>query len=64
MSGVYGDVTQFANDECSWLLQELYRLEEEADQKQKKWEHHWHNLSYPSTKRLVSSLRVTLHGPH
>ena len=57
MSGVYGDVTQFSNDECSWLLQELYRLEEEADQKPKKWEHHWHGLSYPARKRLVSCFK-------
>ena len=57
MSGVYGDVTQFSNDECSWLLQELYRLEEEADQKPKKWEHHWQGLLYPPRKRLVSCTR-------
>jgi len=57
MSGVYGDVTQFSHDECSWLLQELYRLEEEADQKPKKWEHHWHGLSYPGRKRLVSCFK-------
>ena len=56
MSGVYGDVTQFSSDECSWLLQELYRLEEEADQKPKKWEHHWHGLSCPARKRLVSCI--------
>ena len=53
MTGCYGDVTQFNNDGCSWLLQELYRLEEEADQKPKKWEQHWQKLSYPSTKRTV-----------
>ena len=53
MSGVYGDVTQFSNDECSWLLQELYRLEEEADKKPKKWEHHWHHLSHPTIKKSV-----------
>ena len=58
MSGVYGDVTQFSNDECSWLLQELYRLEEEADQKPKKWEHHWQGLSYPPRKRLVSCIKT------
>ena len=57
MSGVYGDVTQFSNDECSWLLQELYRLEEEADQKPKKWEHHWHGLSDLPGKRLVSCIK-------
>ena len=56
MTGCYGDVTQFNNDECSWLLQELYRLEEEADQKPKKWEQHWHKLSYPSAKRTVSNI--------
>ncbi|XP_020625172.1 myotubularin-related protein 13-like isoform X2 [Orbicella faveolata] len=69
MTGCYGDVTQFNNDECSWLLQELYRLEEEADQKPKKWEQHWHKLSYPSTKRThfpvntrwFSSQRLMLH---
>ena len=54
MSGCYGDVTQFANDGCTWLLQELNRLEEEADQRPKKWEQHWHKLMYPSTKRGVS----------
>ena len=56
MTGCYGDVTQFNNDECSWLLQELYRLEEEADQKPKKWEHHWHKLSYPAAKRTVRNV--------
>ncbi|XP_074605890.1 myotubularin-related protein 13-like [Acropora palmata] len=52
MSGIYGDVTQFSNDECSWLLQEMYRLEEEADKKPKKWEHHWNTLTHPSRKRM------------
>ncbi|XP_068760421.1 myotubularin-related protein 13-like [Montipora capricornis] len=56
MSGVYGDVTQFSNDECSWLLQELYRLEEEADKKPKKWEHHWHHLSHPTVKKSCLAL--------
>ena len=54
MSGIYGDVTQFSNDECSWLLQEMYRLEEEADKKPKKWEHHWNTLKHPTRNRMVS----------
>lgn len=52
MSGIYGDVTQFSNDECSWLLQEMYRLEEEADKKPKKWEHHWNTLKHPTRNRM------------
>ena len=55
MSGCYGDVTQFTRDECSHLLQELSRLEDEADQKPRRWEQVWHKLDYPpAPKRPVS----------
>ena len=55
MSGCYGDVTQFTRDECSYMLQELNRLEDEADQKPRRWEQVWHKLEYPpAPKRAVS----------
>ncbi|XP_031559820.1 myotubularin-related protein 13-like [Actinia tenebrosa] len=47
MTGCYGDVTQFPRDECTWLLQEVSRLEEEADCVPGGWEQTWKGLEYP-----------------
>lgn len=54
MTGCYGDITQFPRNECTWLLQEVSRLEEEADHLVNTWEHTWKSLDFPPPRRTVS----------
>ncbi|XP_048585296.1 myotubularin-related protein 13 isoform X2 [Nematostella vectensis] len=55
MTGCYGDVTQFARDQCTWFLQELSRLDEEADHKPETWRELWNKLEYPPPTRMVTT---------